>query len=167
MGEAYAFLSLSECLGLEISVFAVYYHVVEHDDQGIDMEMRMGVNESRDESEEGEEAGYGNEEAEAVSTFEDIGYALEELDLEYDITGDLEGMDFCSGKYFDVLRMLILEGDDGDAGRVHEWKCGEMMGYVGSGSFDIDKSGQLGFEVLLLEYLLVLVGAVMDVDTYT
>jgi hypothetical protein len=103
-----------------------------------------------------------------VSTFEDMGYALDELDLEYDITGDLVGMDFGSGKYFDVLRMLILEGDDGDAGRVHEWKCGEMMGYVGSRSFDIDKSGQLRFEVLPLQsYVLIQVGAVMDVDTYT
>jgi hypothetical protein len=88
------------------------------------MEMRMGVNESRDESEseEEEKGGYGNEEAEEASTFEDIGYALDELDLEYDITGDLEGMYFGSGEYSDDLRMLILEGDDGDAGRVHEWK---------------------------------------------
>jgi hypothetical protein len=95
------------------------------------MVMRMGVNKRRD----------GYEEEEEVSTFENMGYALDELDLEYDITGDLEGMYFGSGKYFDALRMLILEGDDGDAGRVHKWKCGEMMGYVGSGSFDIDKSG--------------------------
>lgn len=104
----------------------------------------MGVIESRDESEseEEEKGGYGNEEAEEVSTFENMDYALDELDYDDDVIGDLEGMYFGSGKYFDVLRMLILEGDDGDAGRVHEWKCGEMLDHEGSGSFDIDKSGQ-------------------------
>jgi hypothetical protein len=94
------------------------------------MEMRMEVNESRDESEE-----------EEVSTFEDMNYILDTFEYDHDMAGDLEGMDSDSGRYSDDLRMLVLEGDDGDAGRVHEWKCGEMMGYVGSGSFDIDKSG--------------------------
>jgi hypothetical protein len=68
-----------------------------------------------------------------VSTFEDMGYALDELDLGYDMTEYLEEMVVDSCIYSDDLRMLILEGDDGDAGRVHEWKCGEMMGNVGSG----------------------------------
>jgi hypothetical protein len=88
------------------------------------MVMKLGVNECRDksESEEEEKGGYGNEKAEEVSTLENMGYALDELDLGYDIAEDLEGMYFGSGRYSDVLRMLILEGDDGDAGRVLEWK---------------------------------------------
>ena len=106
--------------------------MVDRDDWGIDMEMRMEVNESRDESEEEEE----------VSTLENMGYILDTFEYDHDMAGDLEGMDSGSGRYSDDLQMLVLEGDDGDAGRVHEWKCGEMMGNVGSGSFDIDKSGQ-------------------------
>jgi hypothetical protein len=135
------------------------------------MEMRMGVNESRDESEseEEEKGGYGNEEAEEASTFEDIGYALDELDLEYDITEDLEGMYSGSGKYFDVLRMLVLEGDkdDGPASGIHDLTSCEKMGHGELGNLGIDMSGHLESEVLPLEYLLILVGVVMDVDTYT
>jgi hypothetical protein len=91
-------LSLSECLGLEISVFEVYYHVVEHDDWGIDMVMRMGVNESRDE----------------VSTFEDMNNILDTFEYEVDVAGNLEGMDSGSGRYpvcrfLKVIRMMVLQ----------------------------------------------------------
>jgi hypothetical protein len=49
--------------------------------------MRMGVNESRDESEEEEEG----EEAEKVSTFQDINYILDRLEHELDVSEDVEG----------------------------------------------------------------------------
>jgi hypothetical protein len=124
------------------------------------MEMRMEVNESRD----------GSEEEEEVSTFEDIGYALDELDLEYDITGDLEGMDSDSGRYSDDLRMLVLEGDkdDGPASGIHDLTSCEKLGAGELGNLDIDMSGHLDLEVLpVAGYVLIRAGVVMDVDTYT
>jgi len=86
---------------LERSVFAVCYHVVERDDQGVDMEMRKGVNESRDESEEEQEGGYGNEEAEEVSTLEGMGYVLDDLEYEVDVTVYLERIGLDSRRFSD------------------------------------------------------------------
>ena len=133
-------MSLSECLGLEILVFEVCSCVIERDDQGVDMELRMKVNEGRDE----------NDEEEEVSTFEDMNYIVDTFEYEVDVAVNLEGTDFDPCGYYDDPQMLVLEGDDGDVGRVHEWECGKMIRHVGLGSFDIDKSGQLGFAVLLL-----------------
>jgi hypothetical protein len=65
---------------------------------------------------------------------------------------------------------LILEGDDGDtlAGGVYEWKCGKMLDHGGLGNLNVDKSGHLESEVLLLQsYVLIRAGVVTDVDTYT
>ena len=112
-------MSSSECLGLDILVFECS-HVFERDVQGVDTEMRMKVNEGRD----------GNDEDEEVSTFENMNYVLDKFEYEVDVAVNLEGTDFGSCRYYDDLRMWVLGGDDGDGGRVHEWKCGEMMGYV-------------------------------------
>jgi hypothetical protein len=134
------------------------------------MEMRMGVNESRDESEEEEEEeeedGYGNEEEEEVSTFEDMNYMLDTFEYEVDFAGDLGGMGFDSCRYSDDLRMLVLESveDDVLADGLNNLKCCEILD---DGGLDIDTSGQLASEILPLEYLLVVAGVVMDADTYT
>jgi len=65
------------------------------------MEMIKGVNEDRDESEEEQEGGYGNEEAEEVSTLEDMGYVLDILEYGVDVIVYLEGLYFDSRRYSD------------------------------------------------------------------
>jgi hypothetical protein len=123
--------------------------------------MRMEVNESRDESEE---------EAEEVSTFEDMNDILDTFEYEIDVAGDPEEMDSGSGRYSDGLRMLVLEADEDDvlANGINDLKYCEMLSHVGLGNLDIDKSGHLDLEVLpVAGYVLIRAGVVMDVDTYT
>jgi hypothetical protein len=134
--------------------------VIECRDSGIDMEMRMGVNESRDESEEEEE----------VSTFEDMNYILDTFEYDVDMAGNFEEMDSGSGRYSDDLRMLVLEGDEDDvlANGMKDLKYCEMLSHVGLDNLDIDMSGHLDLEVLpVAGYVLIRAGVVMGVDKCT
>jgi len=114
------------------------------------MEMRKGVNEDRDESEEEQEGGYGNEEAEEVSTLENMGCILDKLEYEVDVIVYLEGLYFVSCKYSDDLRMPILEGDKDDVptSGINDLKGCQMMGQGDWGNLDDESSGHFGFEVL-------------------
>jgi len=102
----------------------------------------MEVNEDRDESEEEQEGGYGNEEAEEVSTLEGMGYVLDNLEYEVDVSEDLERIGLDSRRYWDDIGTLGLEGDKDDvlASGVYDLKGCEMMDRGDSDYLDVDTS---------------------------